>query len=282
MFLLAAECVCSPAQAKDVWTAAPAFDPPAVQVSKKATDSRTVFLGGCNKLLGAGFTGTFAFYQGNALRKVDDQTEPVTFEITGNAGMERFTGGLHYIDGEDSWGITGLLPPSFVAAFGRGDMLTIRNEGGKVAFSFGLEGSSKAARTMQQVCGFTTASSVPATRSWSAMSTTAISITGDIRISEKEIRFENGAKLQLAATDHPGVFRVAKPVNPVLKNGNVLCGREPPTFVVFGRDENAENLDRSSALYLKIYNGKETPPASDAIGMGHKGSGSCALYNYTR
>jgi hypothetical protein len=52
-----------------------------------------------------------------------------------------------------------------------------------------------------------------------------------------------------------------------------LCGREPPTFVVFGQDENTKNLDRSSALYLKIYNGNEIPPASDAIGMDNSGRG---------
>lgn len=274
--------ICSSVQAKEVWTAFPSSDPPAVQISKTATDGRTIFLGGCNKLLGAGLTGTFSAYQGNALAKIDDESEPVTFEITGKAGTEQFAGGLHYIGGEDSWGITGLLQPDFVTAFGRGDMLTIRNGSGKTVFSFELLGSSKAAKTMQSVCGFATGPSVSAPHSWNAMSTTAISITGDIQISEKQIRFENGATLQLAPTDHLGVFRVAKPTNPALKNGNVLCGREPPTFVVFGRDGNTKSLDRSSALYLKIYNGNEIPPASDAIGMDNSGRGFCALFNYTR
>jgi hypothetical protein len=118
--------------------------------------------------------------------------------------------------------------------------------------------------------------------SWSAMSTTAISVTGDIRISAKEIRFGNGARLPLAGTDRPGVLRVVKGANPVLKNKNLLCGKEPPTFVVLGRDESTESLDGSSALFLKIYNGKDIPPASDAIGIDAKGSGFCALYNYTR
>ncbi len=184
ILISAAPVISSCAQAKEAWTAFPDSDPPAVQISKTAIDDRTVFLGGCNKLLGAGLTGTF--------------------------------------------------------------------------------------------------SSAPASASWNAMSTTAISITGDIRISAEEIRFENGATLRLATTDRPGVMRVAKPANPVLKNGNVLCGREPPTFVVFGREERTESLDGSSMLYFKIYNGKEIPPSSDAIGMESKGRGFCALYNYTR
>lgn len=275
--------LCGPRRLQaEAWTALPLPDSSAVQVSSKAMDGQTVFLGGCDKALGAGFTGTFAFYRGNALEKVDDQNEPVTFEVTGKAGTQQFVGQLHYIAAETSWRITGLLQVAFVAAFAQGDTLTVRNAEGKAAFSFGLRGSSKAAKIMQQVCGWTTATAAPAPRSWSAMSTTAISITGDIRISENEIRFENGATLQLAPTDRPGVFRIAKPVNPVLKNGNVLCGREPPTFVAFGRDESTDSLDQSSTLYFKVYNGKEVPPASDAIGMAHKGNGSCALYNYTR
>lgn len=281
-FLLIAPGLCSSVQAKEAWTAFPDAGSPAVQVSKTATDGHTVFLGGCNKRLGAGFTGTFSSYRGDALQKIDDQSEPVTFEVTGKAGTERFAGGLHYIAGEESWGITGLLSPAFVVAFGRGDMLTVRNERGKAAFSFELQGSSKAAGTMQRVCGFATAPAASPRDSWTAASTTATAITGDIQISAKGIRFENGTTLELTSTDQPGVLRLVKRENPVLKNNNLLCGQQPPTFVVYGRDERTESLDSSSNLYLKVYNGSQIPPGSDAIGMDHKGSGFCALYNYTR
>jgi hypothetical protein len=277
-------------EAKEAWTAFPDSDKPAVQISKTANDGRTVFLGGCNKLLGPGFTGTFASYQGNALKKIDDQSEPVVFEIERAGTTERFPGQIHYYGADSAWVITGLLPPAFVAAFGRGDTLTVRNSKDETAFSFDLLGSSKAARTMQQVCGFAaTASTSQSSRtaasssdSWTATSTTATAITGDIQISTEGIRFENGKTLELAATNQPGVLRVVKRENPVLKNDNLLCGQQPPTFVVYGRDERTESLDGSSNLYLKVYNGSQTPPGSDAIGLDHKGSGFCALYNYTR
>ena len=281
ILILALPGVSSCAQAKERWTAISDSEPPSVQISKKAIDGRTVFLGGCNRLLGAGLTGTFSSYQGNALLKSDDQSEPVTFEIAGKAGTTRFAGSVHYYAAEKSWVITGLLPPAFVDAFGHGDVLTVRNGNGEAAFKFDLPGSARAAKTMQEVCGFESPPSAPASALWNAMSTTAISITGDIRITAEEIRFENGASLRLAKTDRPGVMRVAEPGNPVLKNGNLLCGWEPPTYVVLGREKGTESLDGSSTLYLKIHNGQEIPPSSDAIGMESEGRGLCAIYNFT-
>lgn len=282
ILILALPGVSSCAQAKERWTAISDSEPPSVQISKKAIDGRTVFLGGCNRLLGAGLTGTFSSYHGNALKKVDDQSEPVTFEIAGKAGTTRFAGSVHYYAAEKSWVITGLLPPAFVDAFGQGDVLAVRNENGEAAFIFDLPGSARAAKAMREVCDFESSPSVPASASWSAMSTTAVSITGDIRISTEEIRFENGASLRLATTDRPGIMRVAKPANPVLKNGNLLCGREPPTYVVLGREKGTESLDGSSTLYLKVYSGQEIPPSADAIGMESEGRGLCGIFNYTR
>lgn len=278
------------AQSSEMWTAFAQADPPSVQVSNTATNGRTIFLGGCNKLLGAGFTGSFSRYEGDALQRIDDQSEVVSFDIEGRNGTESFAGNIHYYAPDESWVISELLPAAFVSAFGRGDILTIRNAKGEVVMSFGLKGSAKAAKTMQQVCGFAATASVsqssrPVVSSrdaWTAASTTATAITGDIQISGRGIRFENGKTLELATTDQPGVLRVVKRENPILKNDNLLCGQQPPTFVVYGRDERTESLDSSSSLYLKVYNGSQTPPGSDAIGMDHKGSGFCALYNYTR
>ncbi|MBP1845470.1 hypothetical protein J2046_003743 [Rhizobium petrolearium] len=272
----------SVAQSSEAWTAFAQADPPSVQVSNTATNGRTIFLGGCNKLLGAGFTGSFSRYEGDALQRIDDQSEVVSFDIEGRNGTESFAGKLHYYAPDKSWVISELLSAAFVSAFGRGNILKIRNAKSEDVVSFELKGSSKAAKTMRQVCGLTVAPSALAQDRWSAMSTTAIAITGDIQISAEEIQFENGAMLQLALTDRPGVFRVERQANPTLKNENLLCGQEPPTFVVFGHDENTESLDRSSVLYLKIYNGKQQPPAADAVGMDGRGAGFCALFNYTR
>lgn len=270
------------AQDQHAWTAFPQPDPPSVQVSKTATDGRTVFLGGCNKLLGAGFTGSFSNYDGNALQRIDDHSENISLEIAGHDGAQSFPGKVRYVAPDRSWTLSELLPAAFVDAFARGDTLTIRNDEGLEVISFGLKGSSKAARSMRQVCGFSSAPADLPMDTWHAMSTTATAITGDIRVSAAEIRFQNGAKLKLAVTDHPGVLRVAEAANPVLNNDNLLCGQAPPTFVVFGRDEGTESLDGSSVLYLKVYNAKQLPPASDAIGMNSSGAGFCALYNYTR
>ena len=143
----------TPAKA-DSWTAVPRKGAPAVTVSKTATDGRTVFRGGCNKLLGPGLTGSFESYSGNALQKVDDRSEPVSFEISGDAGTERFAGSMHYFAREKTWVITGLLPPAIIGALGRGDRLTVRNGQGTAAFAFTLEGAATAAATMQKNCGF--------------------------------------------------------------------------------------------------------------------------------
>jgi hypothetical protein len=149
-----------PASAKaDSWTAVPRKGFPAVTVSKTATDGRTVFRGGCNKLLGSGLTGSFESYSGNALRKIDDRSEPVSFEISGDAVTERFPGSMHYVAREKTWVITGLLPPAIISALGRGDTLTVRNGQGTAAFAFTLEGAATAAATMQRICGLAGAQS---------------------------------------------------------------------------------------------------------------------------
>lgn len=74
---------------------------------------------------------------------------------------------------------------------------------------------------------------------WTAVSTTAIAITGDITFAPSRIVFANGTMLRLAfdrrlhmatwtglATEGAPVeiYRVVRPANPVLLHGNRLCG----------------------------------------------------------
>lgn len=146
-----------PTQATESWTATSRTNSPSVHVSRTAMDGQTIFRGGCNKLLGPGLTGSFASYQGNALRRSDDKREPITFEITGKLGREPFPGQVHYFAGEKTWNIAGLLPPNFVSALGRGEKLTVRNGKGEVAFSFNLDGAFKAVEAMQRGCGLSPA-----------------------------------------------------------------------------------------------------------------------------
>lgn len=95
---------------------------------------------------------------------------------------------------------------------------------------------------------------------WTATSTTSISITGDITTCKGSIAFGNGKSLKLdfvgqkngswalGAADHALIYRVRTPSDPVLLNGNTLCGEKvhylafSPTrsgqlgLTVFGRD----------------------------------------------
>ena len=108
---------------------------------------------------------------------------------------------------------------------------------------------------------------------WTATSTTAIAITGDIELSGDTIVFANGARLHLSPVglDRPLVFAVSPPTNPTLPNGGELCGSGPPTFVVLAHDGNE--------LYMKVFDGPQIP-----LGRADPGPepGTCATYNFER
>ncbi|ODA66091.1 hypothetical protein A7A08_02943 [Methyloligella halotolerans] len=116
-----------------------------------------------------------------------------------------------------------------------------------------------------------------AAEKWEAVSTTAMSITGNITIDEYKVTFENGESLGLrpVGEDEPGVFVVTPEANPTLLNGNKLCGNEPPTFLVFGRPK-ADGGDET--LYLKVFDTNDVPEASNEMDQ----PGICASYTYMR
>ncbi len=75
-----------------------------------------------------------------------------------------------------------------------------------------------------------------------AISKTAMAITGDIEMDDFEMVFENGEKLVfdelvgdtfLVSGEDVGasVYSVRTPANPVLNNGNTLCGDSQVTYV---------------------------------------------------
>jgi hypothetical protein len=75
-----------------------------------------------------------------------------------------------------------------------------------------------------------------------ALSKTAVAITGDITLRERggavtQITFANGTTMKLAG-GHDGVYTVAAFGNPVLRNGNRLCGTNAPKRLTIteGRD----------------------------------------------
>lgn len=129
-------------------------------------------------------------------------------------------------------------------------------------------------------CGLALAQS----QKWEATSTTAMAITGNITVEDTRIVFENGEAIgiQPLSGQSSGIYRVAPPSNPELKNGNRLCGERPPTFIVLAPALGHDELASSSELHLKIFIGEEVPPASAAQGMTSGGAGFCALMNYHR
>lgn len=108
---------------------------------------------------------------------------------------------------------------------------------------------------------------------YAAISNTAMSITGDIEFDDFGITFETGEQItfdQLIGDTfvvggervNGSVYSVAEPKDPVLLNGNRLCG-EPVTYVASWGDANTTTVAVFST---------QDAPASDAD--------MCASYTY--
>lgn len=108
-----------------------------------------------------------------------------------------------------------------------------------------------------------------------AVSKTAESITGDVTMDDFGIRFANGRKLAFSdlVADHfmadgkrrPGsVYRIEKPADPVLLNGNRLCGTGKVTYL-------ANWLSDSGLNVIAVFTGDDAPESADEM---------CASYTY--
>lgn len=112
---------------------------------------------------------------------------------------------------------------------------------------------------------------------YAAISNTAMSITGDISFDDFGITFANGKSLEFSelTADHltvdgqdrpASVYRVAKPADPKLENGNRLCGSGPVTYVAsWGID--GDDL----ATVVAVFTGRDEPDSSEEM---------CASYTY--
>jgi hypothetical protein len=109
--------------------------------------------------------------------------------------------------------------------------------------------------------------------SYSAISNTAMSITGDIEFDDFGITFQNGKKIAFdeligdtfvvgGERVNASVYSVADPGDPVLLNGNRLCG-EPVTYVASWGD--------ASTTTVAVFSTQDVP-SSDAD--------MCASYTY--
>ncbi len=109
---------------------------------------------------------------------------------------------------------------------------------------------------------------------WTAVSTTAMSITGDIEVADDSITFQNGERIGLKPVrDAAGVFTLDPPTaNPVLLNGNYLCGSNaPPKYLALPSE--------GTTAYLLAFDGPDVPTlAADPLDQ----TGICALYTYQR
>jgi len=136
---------------------------------------------------------------------------------------------------------------------------------------------------------------------WTAFGKTAIAITGDVRFSKSEVVFHDGQRLplqfvgtskdvMLSPDDKADlvawIFRISKPRDLVLLNGNILCGRRsPPTFLtvsvkkatpyelgMMGRRPN----DLVAFLDFDVVTGSGTPNSDMDMGR------VCSTYSFTR
>lgn len=108
---------------------------------------------------------------------------------------------------------------------------------------------------------------------YAAISNTAMAITGDIEFDDFGITFENGKQIVFdeligdsfvvgGETVNASVYSVAEPSDPVLNNGNRLCGA-PVTYVASWGD--------ASSTTVAVFS-TESAPESDAE--------MCASYTY--
>jgi hypothetical protein len=102
---------------------------------------------------------------------------------------------------------------------------------------------------------------------WSAVSNTAMSITGDVTFTPTHLTFSNGKALAVQfvgihaipkasdATDgasHFDVYRVVSRGNLILLNHNTICG-QPPTFVTILHSSS------SADVFVNFYEGSAAP-----------------------
>jgi hypothetical protein len=115
---------------------------------------------------------------------------------------------------------------------------------------------------------------------WSALSTTAISITGDILLSPTRLNAAGHDFPLKVATDLPDygaffgsvparVLRVTGKMNPKMLNGNRFGCRSPVDWIVVYR------FDHGTKLGMDVFSGPDSPTTDTDPGM-------CATYTYVR
>ena len=105
---------------------------------------------------------------------------------------------------------------------------------------------------------------------WTAYSTTAMSITGDVTFTPQKMTFSNGTSVALVrarAMSSTSTLYALSGKNPALLRGNTLCSTKLPGYVLIER--------KGTMVYLTFYSaGKGVPLGANAART------LCATYNY--
>ena len=109
-------------------------------------------------------------------------------------------------------------------------------------------------------------------------------MTGDVAFTGTAITFHNGASLHLAPAGqidafkdagevvHAVIFRVVEPADPLLLNGNRLCGGgRPVTYLAVSQP--APLPGDKSPRSMSAFSGGQRPSSTDTKGF-------CGTYNY--
>jgi hypothetical protein len=122
-------------------------------------------------------------------------------------------------------------------------------------------------------------------QTWQAMSRTATGITGDITVTPQRITFQNGASIEIQAVDQDldnglTLYQVLSKTNPVLLNGNQLCGQAPVDYLTLQQ----LGADRAADLSMTLYYYPDSLRLKDLPlrDQSDQTRTMCAIYNYIR
>lgn len=127
-------------------------------------------------------------------------------------------------------------------------------------------------------------SAFPKPTTWQPLSTTAMAITGEIILSDRQITFANQKALALEPIEHNAdtgqtLFKVTDRTNPELLNGNVLCGSKPVDYLVV---QVSGDVPGQSDMQLMAYYYPDALRLSDLPlkDLNSLDRQMCALYTY--
>ena len=126
------------------------------------------------------------------------------------------------------------------------------------------------------------AAETPGPEVWTPISRTAQSITGKVTLATGQITFQNGTSLEIsrgaqmlfrprkgAKKVMADLYRLAPPADPVLENGNKLCGAKPVAYLIVWKSEKlGTEIDPRT---MAVFSGPKFDPGS---------ADECARYAY--